>query len=124
MDKQFPLFPELSPEGEQEAQDLIDKFKIKLIQIANETIGELYCDVATYIQTDSWTNFRNELLSGFQDYGNRKVQSEYDFKKIRSQIYSDFREELIVDLNQDLVKEVKTLKEDLKREREFNQRKY
>lgn len=111
MDNECPLFPELPEAAAQEAQVLIDKFKEQLKRAAQEVIGELYCDVVTYIESDSWTNFRNELLCGLQNYQNRKVHAKWDFKKIRQAIYREYRDEIIMDLNQDLVAEIESLKE-------------
>ena len=121
-DKEFPLFPYLSEEGQKEAQELVDAFKKQMIKAAESALGELYCDVACNIESDSWTNYRNKLMAGFRNYSNRKVQGEYDFKAIRAEIYKEFREEIIIDLNQDLVKENEELKKDLEREREFSRR--
>lgn len=106
----YPLFPELSEEGEKSAQKLIDNFKEQIKKAADETIEELYCDVAVYIQDDSWKNFRNELMEGFKNYDNRKIQAEYDFKQIRQAILKEHREDIINDLNQDMVQEIESLK--------------
>jgi hypothetical protein len=110
MEEQYPLYPELSEEGKKEAQLIIDAFKEKLNKVADEVISEFYCNVAMYIESDAWTNFRNELIDGFKNYDNRKIQGEYDFKQIRQDIYREYRDEIIQDLNQDLVKENESLK--------------
>jgi hypothetical protein len=118
--EQYPLYPELSEEGCQEAQILIDRFKNQLKKAADEIIGDLYVDVPAYIESDSWTNFRNTLMAGFKNYGNRKIQGDYDFKEIRAQIYKDFREEIIEDLNQDNLKKIEELEKEVARLRENN----
>ena len=110
MREEYPLYPKLSEEGKKEAQLIIDDFKENLKKVAKEAISAFYCDVAMYIESDSWTNFRNELLDGFRDYNNRKIQGEYDFKKIRQAIYREYRDEIIKDLNRDLVEENEELK--------------
>lgn len=110
MSKEFPLYPQLSEIGQQEAQKLIDAFKEQLIKVATEAIGDLYCDVPSYIESDSWSNFRNELMAGFQNYQTSKVQSSYDFKKIRAEIFKEFREEIIKDLDQDILQQNQELK--------------
>jgi hypothetical protein len=112
-DEQFPLFPLLSDGGKREAQELVDQFKAQLIKAADAAIGDLYCDVAVHIESDSWTNYRNKLMEGFRDYNNRLVQNEFDFREIRQQIYRDFRDEIIDDLNQDNLKRIKALEEEL-----------
>lgn len=110
---EYPLYPKLSEEGEKEAQKLIDAFKAKISKIAEETIQELYCDVALYIESDSWGNFRNEIMDGFRNYDNRKIQGEYDFKEIRQSILKNHRDKIIKDLNQDSLEEIKTLKDQI-----------
>lgn len=111
MNNDFPLYPELPEDGKKEAQALIDNFKTELVKAAENAIGDLYCDVVEHIESDSWTNYRNHIMDGFKDYGNRKIQGEHEFKEIRQAIYREFRDEIIVDLNQDLVKENNDLKE-------------
>jgi hypothetical protein len=110
---EYPLFPELPPVASEQAQILIDKFKEQLALIAEKTISEFYCDVAVHIESDSWTNFRNQLLDGLKNYDNRKIQASYDFKAIRKSILENHREEIISDLNQDMVNEIISLKEQI-----------
>jgi len=121
---EYPLYPELPDAGKEEAQALIDGFKKKLVDAAQEAIGILYTDVVVHIESDSWMNYRNEMMEGFKDYNNRKVQGEFDFKAIRKQIYKDFRADIINDLNQDMVDEIQALKTQLEIERNFNRERY
>lgn len=113
MSKEYPLFPELSKEAQIEAQELINKFKIELAKSAESAISDFYCDIMPYIESDTWTNFKNELMAGFKEYGNRKIQGEYDFKEIRQSILKNHKEDIIKDLNQDMVEEIKELKNQL-----------
>jgi len=115
---EFPLCPELKKDAAEQAQYLMDKFKEKMLGICEEILRDIYCDVAMYIESDSWTNFRNEVIQGFSKYGNRKLQGEYDFAKIRQTIFEEHREEIIKEVEQDIVKENESLKEDVKRLRE------
>ncbi len=119
MKEQFPLYPTLAPEAQAEAQALMDGFKAKMTKLCEETLAQLYCDVSVYIESDHWTNYRNDLLAGLQNYGNRKVQGSYDFKKIRRAILDEHRAEIVGDLNQDLLDEVAELKRTLESEREL-----
>jgi len=111
MSNEYPLYPSLPEDGEKEAQALIDRFKEDLKKAANEVIGDFYCDVATHIESDSWTNYRNAIMDGFKNYNTRKVQAKYDFKQIRAEIYKEFREDIIKDLNQDIFEENARLEE-------------
>lgn len=109
MKAEYPLYPELTEAGKQEAVELIESFKVALKKAAEEVISDLHCDIVPYIESDSWTNFRNELMSGLTNYPNRRIQGEYDFEKIRQQIFEDFREEIIKDLDQDNLKRIEEL---------------
>ena len=122
MSDEYPLYPKLSPEAKEEAQALMDSFKEKMLNLCQETLGQLYCDVSAYIQSDHWTNYRNDLLDGLRNYGNRKVQASYDFAKIRHAIFDEYRSEIVADLNQDLLKEVEELKKTIESERELHRR--
>ena len=115
MSEQFPLYPDLPEVGEEQAVALIEAFKVKLAEAATEAIGDLYTDIVPHIESDAWGNFRNDLMAGLCDYGNRKHMAEYDFKKIRRAIFEEFHDEIIDDLNADMVKEIKELKEQLAR---------
>lgn len=118
MNKEYPLYPTLSEEAKIEAQLIMDRFKEQMGKLCEEVLSQLYCDVSAYIESDHWTNYRNDLLAGFQNYGNRKIQASYDFEKIRRAIFKEYRDEIINDLNQDLVRENEELKELIKLERE------
>jgi hypothetical protein len=110
MSEQYPLFPKLSEDGNKDAQAIIDKFKEAIKKVADEAISDFYCDVALYIESDSWGNFRNEIMDGFRNYDNRKIQGKYDFKVIRQAILNHHREDIVADLNQDMLEEIEGLK--------------
>lgn len=122
MSKDYPLYPSLPEQGEQEAQKLIDSFKERIKKAADEVISEFYCDTAMYIESDSWMNFRNEIMEGFKNYDNRKIQNLYDFKTIRQSILKHHRADIIDDLNQDHLEEIESLKKQLAASREYNNR--
>jgi len=111
MSNEYTLFPSLSEEAQKEAEQLIENFKKQLIKIAEDAIGNLYSDIIFYIKSDSWQNFRNELMDGLRNYNNRKIQAEYDFEKIRREIYNEFKDEIIKDLDQDNLQRIKKLEE-------------
>ena len=121
MSKEYPLYPEVTEKGQQEAQNFINEFKEKLKKVADEVIGDLYVDIPSYIESDSWSNFRNEIMAGFKNYDNRKLQNKYDFKEIRAEIYKDFKTDIIKDLNGDLLEENEKLKEEIEQIRLENQ---
>lgn len=110
---EYPLYPELRPGAAQEAQRLMDGFKADMLKLCESTLSDLYCEVAAYIESDSWINFRNDLLTGLTNYPNSKIQGEYDFKKIRQAILREHRSEIVADLNKDLVQENEALKAEI-----------
>ena len=115
MCEKYPLYPGLPEEGGEVVQKLMDSFTEKMTKICEETLSNLYTEISCHVEGDHWTNYRNELMEGFQDYGNRMVQGEHDFKKIRQQIFKDYREDIIKDLNQDLLDEIVDLKTSIDR---------
>ncbi|RLC30412.1 hypothetical protein DRH13_04370 [Candidatus Woesebacteria bacterium] len=119
---EYPLFPELQEGGAEEAQALIEKFRDKLkIEAANvmsSVMDEFYHDLVPHIESDAWTNYRNELMDGLRNYRNRKIQGEHDFKEIRQAIFREFKDEIIKDLDQDHLEAIESLKEQI----EFLQR--
>lgn len=119
--KEEKMYPKLSEIGKIETQAMVEHFKSKMRILANEIISEVYCDIPDYIESDSWANFRNTLLSGLCDYRN-KEKYRYDFQKIRQAIYAENKEEISKDLNQDLLEEIESLKKSLEYERSL--RKY
>ncbi len=115
---EYPFYPALSEEGKNEAQKLIDQFKERLIEVAEEVLKDLYTDVVVYIESDSWTNFRKELMQGFKGY-NVRAESYYDFKEIRKQIYEEYRDEIIKDLDQDNLNRIESLEKEVSWLRDF-----
>jgi len=121
MSKEYPLFPTLTEAGEIDAQVLINSFKKELIECANDAIGSLYVNISRYIESDAWTNMKDELMDGLTNYSNREGEhGDYDFKKIRQSMLKEYRDDIIKDLNQDMVEEIKELKEQIERIRKFN----
>lgn len=122
MSKEFPLYPELSEEGKKEAEAVVELFKAKFKKAAEECLGEIYTEIPSYIESDAWVNFRNALMSGFRNYGNRKLQADYDFKQIRQEIFFQFRDEILKDLDQDNLAKIDELQAEIRRLREMIER--
>lgn len=113
MNKEYPLYPELTEQGKEEAQKIMDSFKPKLAKLLDEVMGDLYTDVSYYVDSDHWTNYRNSLMDGFKGYKHGKVNHSYDYKELRQAIYANHKEEIVKDLNKDLVDENVKLKEQI-----------
>jgi len=104
----YPLYPELTEEGKAEAQLLMENFKPVILLVIEDLMRDLYCDVSMHIESDHWSNYRNQLLDGFRGYDTR--QHSLDFKELRQAIYAKNKAEIVKDLNQDLVEENERLK--------------
>lgn len=124
MSKEYPLFPHLTEEGEREAQKIMDSFKPRVLSLVTELMGQLYCDVSYHIESDHWTNYRNELLDGFRGYTQGREVHGYDFKELRQAIYTNHKEEIVKDLNQDLAKENEDLKKQIEQLVESQRNRY
>ena len=111
MSNEYPLYPRLTEEGEKEAQRIMDSFKPRIKSLVDELMGDLYCEVAHHIESDAWTNYKNDMLDGFKGYKENCDKHPRDFKELRQAIYSNNKEEIIRDLNKDLVNENKGLQE-------------
>lgn len=110
MSEEYPLYPELTEQGKEEAQKVMDSFKPRLKKLMDEVLGDLYTDVSYYVDSDHWTNYRNALMDGFKGYGGGKANHQYDYKELRQAIYQNHKDEIVADLNQDLVEENERLK--------------
>jgi len=116
---EYTLFPELTEQGKQEAQDLMIKFEQKLkektVEVMKDITNDFYCDILNEVESDHWTNYRTKLLEGLCNYNNRTKYGKHDFDRIRKAIYENHKDEIIKDLNQDLLVEIEDLKRQLKR---------
>jgi len=114
MSDEYPLYPELTEQGKEEAQKIMDSFKPKLKKLMDEVLADLYTDVSYYVESDHWTNYRNALMDGFRGYGGGKPNHEYDYKELRQSIYKNHKNEIVADLNKDLVEENERLMAEVK----------
>lgn len=107
-------FPELTKEGKEKAEEVLEKFKLELknsaVDIIEKNMGEFYQNALTYIEEDSWRNFRNDILQSICNYSETRKSFPYDAKRIRRIIFENFKDEIIQDLNQDLLDENEKLK--------------
>lgn len=98
----------LGEQAEKDAQEFLDRFKKRMKDIIDETLGEAYVDCMPWIEADSWGNMRNHMLDWIRGY--RKLPS-YDAKQVREAIYKEYRDDIIKDLDQDHLARIKELEE-------------
>ena len=111
----YPLYPDLPEEAAEKFIERMNDFRVSLKKVAGDLIEEIlndyYGNLIDYVEGDAWNNFRQTIVNGLTDYNTRKVQGEYEFKKIRRHMFVEYRDEIIPDLNQDLLEENEKLKE-------------
>jgi hypothetical protein len=116
-DKEYPLYPSLTEDGKKEAQMLMDHFsrilKTTVEKMIQECQSEFYTDILNEVESDHWQNYRTKIINALCDYRNKK-HSVHDFDRIRESIYRNHKDLIIPDLNQDLLKEIESLKQQLK----------
>lgn len=94
-----------------EAQSHIDKFRHKMKEIAEECLGEIYVNITPYIETDSWTNYREALRIELQHeykYSNFKQDWAVDFRRA---VFVENREEISKLIESDILKRIKHLED-------------
>ena len=113
-----PLCPELTEQGKEEAQKIMDSFKPKIQALVAEILSDLYTDVSYYVDSDHWQNYRTTIMNGLKNYTYGKKCNAYDYEELRKAIYKNNKDEIVKDLNQDLVIENKMLEGDVARLRQ------
>ena len=106
-------YPELTEKGREECEKIIARFKKKMVDMCEETLSHLYTDVSIWIESDAYVNLRGQIMSDLSYYRGSACNHESDLKKLRDAIYKSHRGELIKDLNQDNIEEIKDLKEQI-----------
>ena len=106
------LYPELSELGKKKAQEVMDSFKAEMKSIAEGALADLYCDVSCYIESDHWQNYKNKIMYGLTDWRNCR-EHEHDFKQIRRAMFEEYKEEIMKQMPEELIRENKELKERL-----------
>ncbi len=108
------LYPELTEKGKEEAAMLVKAIVKSVVEELDD--NDFYCNIPCYIESDSWTNFRNSIMDGFNDYSTGKANDLYDFKNLRKVMFRDFKDEIIKDIDQDNLDKIKSLEDQI----EFN----
>ena len=106
---------------QKDAQEYIDCFRMKMKEIAEQTLGEIYVNCVPYIETDTWTNYRESL----------RIELEHEYKfsnfkqdwatRFRRSVFLENRDEISKLIEADILKRIKHL-EDCKQE--FEQFRY
>ena len=105
------MYPKLSDEGAKQAEIIIEAFKEDIKKTAEDAISKLYIDVACYIESDQWINYKNHLMDGLKGYSQMKDCYPHDFKYVRKRMLEENKEEITNDIIKDLQEELAVLKD-------------
>lgn len=84
---------------------------------AKEVLSTVYTDYVPYIESDAWLNYREELKNELAGKAYKEVTTSESLwaKDVRTKILQESQSELISKLNQDLLRQIDELKQELKR---------
>lgn len=95
---------------QQSVEQILTQFKENIKKVQNDTISEIYCDLLPYFEDDLIANMRMRMIQDLK-YSDEKYG--YDFINIRKKIFLENREEIIRDLDQDNLNEIKRLQDSI-----------
>jgi len=112
-------YPELSKEGQERTQLIIDKFGKQLWEMMNNSVSEFTQNLAIEIvNDDSWVDVRQKTLEALCGYGEAERRNKAGgtylgqwWVQIRAKILEENREAIISDIILDKEHEIKLLKE-------------
>lgn len=101
-------YPTLSEKGEREFDSVIQHAKKRLLKACEESLSELYIELGEYIETDSWTNFRNQFVAAFMRL-DENFCGRYDLRKMAFKIAETYPEKLAGLINEENVVKIERL---------------
>ncbi len=101
---------DLSEEGLAEFEAYIAVAKQRIKASCEEALGDIYVGLSSWIESDSWMNFRGKVMDALMDYSKL---NKWDAKRVREAVLKNHYDEVIKDLNQDLIDQVEDLKDRL-----------
>lgn len=108
---------------EQEQQRLFDSFKIKMKQVCENTLSDLYTDVVNYADTDAHINYHNFLRDEFRQSFVEEITSKnghYSWAHdIRMKILEQHKDVLQNKIITDLQDRIKSLEEQIEQMRRW-----
>lgn len=81
---------------EKEGAEWLGKFTTKMRSLAEEIIGEIEVKTLPYIETDAWTNYREQLRL--------ELEHEYKFSRFKSEWATNFRRAVFVENRDEMSK--------------------
>lgn len=102
-------YPKLSEKGQQDFDDIISMAKLRMLDVCKESLGEVYIDICEHIESDSWTNFRNQFVDAFMRL-DENFCGVYNLRKMAMKIAETYPEKLAGLINEKNVDEIEMLK--------------
>lgn len=111
-------YPELSKEGQERTQEIIDRFKHELTELTNRTFSDFTRNLgAEIVDDDAWVDIRQKTLDALCGYSEAERRNKQGgtylgqwWVKIRAKILEENREAIINDIILDKEKEIESLK--------------
>lgn len=105
----------------EDTESALNSFRLSMQKIADECISKVYCDVLPHIETDAWTNYREQIrIELAHEYKYSSFKNPWA-KDLRRAILVENRDELVNLLNADLLERIKVLED---RVNEYEQFRY
>lgn len=95
--------------------DLIEKFKAKLKNAAEDVLDTVYCDVSNHADSDAHTNYHNYLKDHFRESLTKEITEDYSHYSwahgIRMTLLAQYPELLKTKIISDLQDKIKGMEE-------------
>ena len=101
-------YPELSQEGKEKTQALVNAFKIQLEELVNNILYAFTCNIGNEIvDDDSWVDIRRQTMNAICGYNGTDHYNGVNWVQVRKKILEENREQIINDIIRDKENEVK-----------------
>lgn len=102
-------------EFESKQQELLEKFKVQIKNVADSVISDFYTDVTPYAEVDAHVNFTNKLRDEIYNEIVHEIKSKHSHYSwahtIRMALLKQHKDELQNKIIEDLQEKVKSLEE-------------
>jgi len=85
---------------EKDSQSFMDTYRSRMKDVADEILGELYVNVMPYLETDTWSNYRQALRT--------ELEHEYKFSKFKCDWATNFRRAVFVENREEISKYIES----------------
>lgn len=100
-----------SEEIEKDGAEYLNKFALRMKELAAEIIGDIEVKTLPHIETDAWTNYREALRTDLEhEYKYSQFKSEWavNFRRV---VFKENRDEISKLISDDILKRIKVLED-------------